>query len=472
MTHDADAGYVDKAYATGLYAPVAKEVIGIDLPTAGRVPFDLAGIFAQATPNPAFPPGPGHSWFDGDGMVQSVAFKNGRATYRNRYVRTTGLEEDLAAGRATYVGSLAKPGLGKRHKNVANTDLVWHAGRLLALWWEGGTPYELSLPELATVGEFDYQGTLTRGLTSHAKLDPATRELFFISWSARAPFLTVSVASHEGRVIREVPVDLPGPRVQHDMGLSARFIAVFDFPLGIDLKREGNAMGFRMTNQPSRIGLLSRQPGEDAVRWFDVQPCYMWHTLCAYDENDEFVLLGARSADAVNQNSAGQARNDRPLVDGEHRFDTLLHEWRLNVRTGAVSERALDDVLIELPRVNDSYICSGARYGYVGLLDEVAPTFRFKGIAKYDLKTGQRTDIIFPEGHFANEPNYVSVPSPTAEDDGYVVAFVTNIVTEMSQLWIVRADAFGQGPVARIDLPQRVPAGFHGRWIPQIEATA
>jgi len=453
------------AYLTGLYAPVSQEVTAANLPVVGELPARLDGVFVQNMPNPAFAPGVGHSWFDGDGMVHGVEFRDGTATYRNRWIETQGLREDRAAGHATYIGSLARPGAGKRHKNTANTDLIWHAGRLLALWWEGGEPYELSLPDLKTLGPYDYNGTLGVGLTSHAKRDPKTGDLHFIAWGTRRPYLTVCVAGDDGRVKRKVPVDLPGPRVQHDMALSDKYVCVFDFPLAMDFDRDQPALGFKMSDQPARIGLLPRETGSDSVRWFDVEPCYMWHVMCARDDGDAFVLLGVRSRDATNVDADGVARNDRPLVDGEHRFDSYLYEWRLNTRDGTVRERVVDDALAEFPRVNDAYVAASARYGYLALIDETAPTLRAEGIAKYDLTTYARQDIAFPDGCFGYEPCFAAPDDSAAEDDGYILGFVTDVAAGTSELWVTKADDFAAGPVARVRLPQRVPPGFHGRWI-------
>ncbi len=454
-------------YLTGLYAPVAEEIVASNLPVTGTLPSRLEGIYVQNMANPAFPPGAGHSWFDGDGMIHSVEFRDGTATYRNRYIETRGLSEDRAAGHATYVGSMALAGAGKRHKNTANTDLVWHAGRLLALWWEGDLPHEISLPDLTTVGTFDYGGTLTTGMTSHAKLDPNSGELHFIAWGVKRPFLTIGVAGEDGRIKRSVPVDLAGPRVQHDMALSDKFICVFDFPLGMDFGRDQPALGFKMVDQPSRIGLLPRDPLDGIVRWFDVEPCYMWHVMCAYDDGDEFVLLGVRTRDATNVDAAGKLRNDRPLVDGEHRFDSYLYEWRLNIATGAVRERNVDTVLAEFPRVNDAFVSSGAKYGYLALVDESAPTLRARGLAKYDLATYERQDLEFPDGCFGYEPCFAAAKDSVGEDDGYIVNFVTNALDGTSELWVTKAGDFAAGPVARVQLPRRVPPGFHGRWVPR-----
>jgi carotenoid cleavage dioxygenase len=457
---------LDARYLSGVYAPVLEELTRTDLQVVGEIPRDLSGLFAQNGPNPRFPPGAGHSWFDGDGMVQGVQVEDGRATFRSRWVATAGLQEDLAAGCATYVGSMAKPGAGKRHKNVANTDLVHHAGRLLALWWEGGTPHELSLPDLRTKGPFTYGGDLTGGLTSHAKLDPRTGELAFISWGRKPPYLQVGVAGGDGRIRRYTPVELPGPRVQHDLAISDRFICVFDFPLGIDLDRP-DALGFVFDpERPARIGLVERRDEAAPARWFEVQPCFMWHLSSAWDEGDEFVLVGARIAHPTRIDASGQVRGDGPIVDGEHRFDARPHMWRLNVRTGTVHERRLDDLWVEFPRVNDAHICSGARYSYMVEIRRDEPTVKGGGLVKYDLRSGGRERLPFPGGLIGNEVSFAPRDGGAGEDDGYLVGFVTSEADLTSEFWITPARALADGPVARVKLPQRVAPKFHGRWIP------
>lgn len=454
-------------YLEGVFAPVLNEVTAGDMEVIGEIPPDLAGMFVQNGANPRFHPGGGHSWFDGDGMVQGVELGNGRPVFRSRFVKTKGLAEDIAAGEATYIGSLARPGAGKRHKNVANTDVVFHSGKFLALWWEGGLPHELSLPDLETKGTFDYNSTLTGGVTSHAKVDPKTGELFFISWQPRPPFLSVGIASSEGKITRFTEVPLPGPRVQHDMALSDRFICVFDFPMMMDFKREGqDTLGFVLNDSvPARIGLVDRYDITAPAKWFDVAPCFMWHLSSAWDDGDEFVLVGARIGDATRYDRAGHARDDLPLVDGEHRFDSHPHMWRLNVKTGKVTERQLDDAYVEFPRVNDQNICSGARYSYMAGIDLSQRTLQANTLHKYDLATGKRKTLRFPDHHIGYEASFAPRAGALDEDDGYVVGFVTDKNCLTSEFWITPSKAFEDGPVARIRLPQKVPPKFHGRWV-------
>jgi carotenoid cleavage dioxygenase len=455
-------------YLSGVFAPVLDEVTAKDLPVVGAIPRDINGLFVHNGPNPRLEPKAGHSWFDGDGMVQGVQLDGGHAIYRSRFVETDGLKEDIAAGHATYVGSMALPGQGKRHKNVANTDLVYHAGRLLALWWEGDEPYELSLPDLRTKGRFDYNGTLTGGMTSHVKLDPRTGELVFFTWGRKAPYLHVGVAAESGRITRYTPVELPGPRVQHDMAISERFICVFDFQLGLDMNRaEQTTLGFAFdARKPARIGLVDRRDERAPVRWFEIAPAFMWHVSSAWDDGDEFVLFGARIQHPTRIDRMGAVRAEGPIVDGEHRFDARAYMWRLNVKTGAVSERQLDDLHVEFSRINDDLMGAPARYSYMIELAADAPAVKGGGLLKYDLRTGGRERLPFPKGHVGYEASFVPRDGGAGEDDGYLVQFVTDEASLTTEFWITPAQALADGPVARVKLPQKVAPKFHGRWIP------
>jgi carotenoid cleavage dioxygenase-like enzyme len=459
MLGETDLPEATQAYLTGVFAPVLDELTQSKLAVVGEIPRDLNGLFVHNGPNPRFRPNLGHSWFDGDGMLHAVQLEDGRATFRSRWIETAGLREDLAAGRATYIGSQAMPGKGKRHKNVANTDVIYHAGRLLALWWEGDQPYELTLPDLRTRGPFDYGGTLGGGITSHAKVDPATGEMFFISWGRKAPYLHVGVASDSGRITRYSPVD---------MAISERFVCVFDFPMTLDLKRpDQKTLGFVFDNdRPARIGLVERRDPAAPVRWFEVSPHFMWHVSSAWDEGDELVLVGARLAHPTRIDRAGKVRNDGPIIDGEHRFDARLYMWRLDLKTGAVRERQLDDLQVEFPRVNDAHVCSGARYSYLVGIDPGSPTVKGDALLKYDLHNGARELLRLPAGQTNYEASFASRDGGTAEDDGYLVSFVTDETQLTTEFWITPARALADGPVARIALPQKVAPKFHGRWIP------
>ena len=128
-------------YLEGAFAPIDRELEARDCEVIGEVPRDLAGVYVRNGSNPRYEPKGRYHWFDGDGMLHAVHFEDGRAHYRNRWVRTEAFAIEDAAGEAVWSGINERPDFrhpGGPFKDTANTDLVFHAGRLLALWWLGG----------------------------------------------------------------------------------------------------------------------------------------------------------------------------------------------------------------------------------------------------------------------------------------------------------------------------------------------
>ena len=160
-------------YLQGKFAPVIDEIVAEDLPVTGELPGDLCGTFIRNGPNPRFAPEGRHHWFDGDGMLHGVSIHEGRATYRNRYVRTKDFQAEGEAGRALWRG-IQEPfdpnGSRSPEKHTGNTGLVFQAGKLLALWWLAGEAYEIDPDDFSTAGVFDAGGTLSTGVCPHPKL--------------------------------------------------------------------------------------------------------------------------------------------------------------------------------------------------------------------------------------------------------------------------------------------------------------
>ena len=76
-----------------------------DLDVHGELPDDLDGVYLRNTENPLHPAIGRYHPFDGDGMVHMVRFRDGKASYRNRFVRTAGLLAEQEAGRRCGPGS-------------------------------------------------------------------------------------------------------------------------------------------------------------------------------------------------------------------------------------------------------------------------------------------------------------------------------------------------------------------------------
>ncbi len=177
-------------YLDDFLAPVSSEVTATDLAVTGHIPEFLDGRYLRNGPNPVAEVDPAtYHWFTGDGMVHGVSLQGGEAGwYRNRWVRSAGVRSVLGEPAATTRNLRAgMQSLG------ANTNVLAHAGKTLALVEGGVANYELT-DELDTVGPCDFDGTLSGGYAAHPHRDPKTGELHAVSYSfARGKHVQYSV---------------------------------------------------------------------------------------------------------------------------------------------------------------------------------------------------------------------------------------------------------------------------------------
>ncbi|MBW4559854.1 MAG: carotenoid oxygenase family protein [Mojavia pulchra JT2-VF2] len=448
-------------YLDGNFAPVREEITADTLQVIGQLPPELSGMFVRNGPNPQWPPIGKYHWFDGDGMLHGVQISNGKASYRNRYVQTAGWKIEHEAGKAIWSGLLEPPQIDNHHgtyKNVANTALTWHGGQLLALW-EGGAPHAIQVPELKTTGEHTYNGKLVSAFTAHPKVDPVTGEMMFFGYSFTPPYLQYSVVSATGELLRTVPIDLPIGVMMHDFAISENYTIFMDLPLTFRPGRmqKGEPLMMFERDRPSRFGIVPRYGDNSNIRWFESPACYVFHTLNAYEEGDEVVLVACR------MNSTNVLVTEHTEIDSQGDIP-YLHQWRFNLKTGSVREEKLDDVAAEFPRVNENFLGRQTRYGYAGkMANSIVPLF--EGVIKYDLSSGQSQTHEFGRGRYGGEAVFAPRPDATAEDEGWLITFVYDEGSATSELIVVNAQDVTGEPVARVLIPQRVPYGFHGAWV-------
>ncbi|HEY9726776.1 MAG TPA: carotenoid oxygenase family protein [Chroococcales cyanobacterium] len=444
------------------FAPVHSEIIDDELTVIGSLPSDLSGMFVRNGPNPQFPPIGQYHWFDGDGMLHGVRIKNGKASYLNRYVQTRGFKAERDEGRAIWTGILEPSGPDNSYgsfKNVANTALTWHAGKFLALW-EGGAPHAIQLPSLETVGEYTYNGKLASSFTAHPKIDPVTGEMMFIGYSMFArPFLQYSIVSPEGELLRTVPIDLPVGVMMHDFAITEHYTIFMDLPVTFRLERmqRGEPGLMFEPTRASRFGILPRHGDNSSIRWFESPACYVFHTLNAYESDDEVVLVACR------MNSTTVLMSDQTPIETEGDI-ARLYRWRFNLNTGTVREELLDERASEFPRVNEQLLGRPMRYGYAALFC-APPMPLIEGLIKYDFSNGNSQTHEFGAGRYGGEAVFVPRLGATAEDDGWLMTFVHDEGSGTSELVVVNAQDVTASPVARVIMPQRVPYGFHGAWV-------
>lgn len=453
----------DNPHLTGNNEPVYKEITASDLDVIGTIPTDIQGNFLRVGPNPFYVPDPNrYHIFDGDGMIHGVHLQKGKATYRNRFIRSPGLIEEQAQGKWLYpgvnmFGDYIAKGEMPVAKNSGNTAMVFHNQQLFAMM-EGGTPYRISLPELETQGEHDFNGTLTHNFTAHPKVDVQSGEMMTFGYGLTPPFLTYSVVDKAGNAVHTTELTIPKPIMMHDCAITENYTIFPDLPLVFDF--ENMMAGGGLVNWDAqngcRVGIVPRNGDDASIRWFDIEESFLFHVANSWEEGDEVVFQACRSN-----------RGGIEAAEGVDVRDTLgqLHEWRFNMASGAVTSRAMDsDYYCDFPRIHDDLVGHKNRYIYAARF-RVEPNPTFEGEIKYDNNTGEIQVHQFGEHCESGEAVFVPRTNATAEDDGYVVCFVYNSQTGTSECQIIDAQRFEEEPVARIQMPQRVPHGFHAAWV-------
>ncbi|CAI5505006.1 unnamed protein product [Closterium sp. Naga37s-1] len=420
-------------YLSGNFRPVGTDVLqDLDCAVIGQIPQGLRGRFIRNGPNPQLPPSSPelYHWFDGDGMVHSVNFHppgenfhshpreareenfhSPQVSYGRRYIRTTGWQEERAAGRALF-GGLQQVGLGASHlllaamnllglrqqdapmwnmtKNVSNNHFIQHAGRLLSLW-EAGLPYSLDSSTLDTKGVHSFDDTWRSGMTAHPKVDPVTNHMMIYGYNlTHKPYLRYGVVDPSGSLIHATDLDLLHPVMMHDFAITQHHSIFLDFPLRFQLDKviqsHGKAKPFVFDpSKPSRIGVLPRFGSNPDMRWFTVDPGFCLHVVNAFEEPSSAPTSSSPSPSSSSSSPSSSTPDSPPpaIILRVIRFPAFsalglaeladelacdevarLHEYRLDLQSGAVEERSLCKVCCDFPSINPNFTGRPHRFAY------------------------------------------------------------------------------------------------------------
>jgi carotenoid cleavage dioxygenase len=346
-------------------------------------------------------------------------------------------------------------------KHTANTNIVRHGGRLLALM-EASPPTQLAA-DLSTIGEFDFDGALAGSMTAHPKWDPATGELHFFGYSPFPPFVRYHVADAAGHLVHSAAIELPRAIMMHDFVMTESSIVFFDLPAVFDVEAmmSGGAGVRWEPEHGARIGVLPRFGTDSDIRWTDVDPFYVFHFLNAWDTvGADGVSDGGIVVDGCRSAQMPISFGDEPAPPDD--VAPTLHRWTI-AADGSVGTEQLDDRAGDFPRINDRLAGRRNRYGYVAAMepDEV---FLIRGVTAWDFDTGASHTYSYGPTASAGEAAFAADPDGTAENDGWLLNIVTDLADDTSRLVVLDARDITAGPVAEVLLPQRVPVGFHGNW--------
>jgi len=476
----------------GALRTVETEYTDHPLEVDGELPAGVDGVLFRNGPG-RFERGGrryGHP-FDGDGHVVRIDIGARGARYTNRFVRTPEWVAEEAAGRMRYRGfGTNLPGgiagnLLRPFKNAANTNVVWHGGRLLALW-EGGLPHRLDPGTLATLGPDDYQGRLRDEgrrrssplpFSAHPHIDAETGELinFGIAAGRRHRLMIYRVPAN-GCMGPPEAYELPRFSFVHDIAITRHWLCVLlpraDFRLGPAMLglRSPLASLKLATERPMQAMLISRAGGPP--RLIEAVPGFVFHIAQAFDDEDGRLVI-----DAVRFRNY-PAFDDLGDLFATGAPDTLprLDRLTLDATTGHCTLTPWSEQGFELPTTAAAALGTRHRIIYgVG-----APAGRgvpfFTSIQRLDTQTGA-LQVLDLGCDLPGEP----VPAPgcgsgsaTADgnvgDEGWLLSLVHRTGEQCSEVLVLRAADLAVQ--ARLRLPHAVPPSFHGCWVERCALTA
>jgi carotenoid cleavage dioxygenase len=452
----------------GNRAPIPMECDAPFLKIEGELPRQLNGTLYRNGPNPQFE-APGAHWFAGDGMLHAFHLENGRASYRNRWIRTPKWRAEHDAGRALFAGFGRKlpdaPASTPSDGGVANTNIVFHGGRLLALE-EGHLPTEIEPGTLNTRGYHDYGRAIAGPFTAHPKIDPVSGEMVFFGYNAGGPFsagISFGSVNPTGVLTRFERFEAPYASMVHDFIVTEHHLLFPVLPLtGSMARARGGQPAYAWEpDKGAYVGVMKRGGAVDDIVWFRGEACYVFHVLNAWEDGDRII------ADVMQCEQAPLFPHPDGSPTDPQKSRARLCRWTFDLagNTDRFSRVYLDDVAGEFPRIDDRRAGRSHRHGWYACANPAAPNLVLSGLVHVDGSGARRTQYLLPLGDTISEPVFVSRHGDAAEGDGWLLAVVWRGRDNRSDLAVFNAEDVSAGPVALAQLAHRVPDGFHGNWV-------
>ena len=414
--------------------------------------------------------------FDGDGAINSVAFKDGKAFYQNKFVRTKGYLAEQASGKPEYRGVFGtqKPGgwlanaFDLRLKNIANTHVVYWGDRLLALW-EAAEPHRLDPHTLETIGIDYLDGLLKSGdpFAAHPKFDPdcegEERMVNFSVKTGLSSTISLFEFSPDGSLARQHKHSVAGFAFMHDFAITPNYCIFVQNPVSFNpipfvagFKGAAECIQFN-PKEPTKVVVIPRG-GEGEVRFYDTEPCFVFHHANAFEQDGKLIL------DSIcydNFPSIDDAE-DYSKVDFDHVPASNLWRFTIDLATKAVGVDVLIERACEFPAMNPKNVGRDYRYLYLGAAHGDRGNAPLQALIRRDMQTGEEQFWSAAPRGFSGEPLFVARPGGQQEDEGWVLLWLYNAERDRTELAIFNAQDITTGPIAKLNLKHRVPYGLHG----------
>lgn len=412
-------------------------------------------------------------WLDGDGMVCALNFTADGVRFTNRFVQTTKLKEEDAAGRFLFRGfGTSFEGDRLRRKVMLEPPInvsVHHWGGRLLAFGEQGVPIELDAATLETKGEYDFNGSLNEvsPFAAHVKADPVTGNLlnFGVSFSAKDPMLNVYEFDPTGELIRRRRHPMGDQHSLHDFGFTANRVVFYLSPLLMDFERffSDNVSVMESLNwQPEKGARLLVAPRSDkTIPAFtvEIEPRYCLHLINCFEAE------GAITVDVLEMDAPVyyEYQTIPDLFSNAPRCYAARYVIDLETKSLRTKQTLPYDLCPDFPAI-DPHRTGQATHEFwmlgIGAYGEQGRKF-FDQVVRGSFATGGVTDgWTVPYGEYlGGEPVYV--PNPSNHREGVVIVQHLIPAQNEAKFEILNAWNLAAGPIATLPLNHLIHAGFH-----------
>jgi carotenoid cleavage dioxygenase len=459
--------------------------------TEGEIPKDITGGFYRVGPTWKRPTLQGtNGLLSMDGMVQSLVFENGRADYRNRWVRTPKylLEDKLGRGAFEWAdgdwGDYRTWGYAdvKRtpeNQGVAqgtnNINVFPFAGEVLASGEQGGPPVALDPITLETKGPVRWSEELSDGMiggktfTAHPKWDNETGELYGWAYKDTPPYVTIHLVKPDGTVRSRVLEDAPYNSNAHDIWLTEDYMVMPFQPFlnSQERVRAGKSIWEWDPEKPITLGLIPRSL-EGEVRWIetDLEAQYIMHTMAANTRDNKLELDGP-----IFNRPPFPFEFDVKEGEAVPLFFSLakssLGRWTVDLETGKAKSEQLSDRPAELPKIDERFFGRNYEWGYMVGGDAKKAGMSMKSLVAHNMRTGREDEFRIRHDNPAAVLETAFVPrKPGADEgDGWIIVPVSRWRERLGEFLIFDTYDVSAGPVCRIEIPFLMGWTPHGHWM-------
>lgn len=459
------------------FAGVAADLDAGPITFEGKLPKELRGVLHRNGPALFERAGQRyHHWFDGDGMVQAYAFTDQGLKHRGRFVRTRKFKSEEAAGRFLHpgFGTTAKvkvPITGPDAVNPANTNVLVHAGRLLALC-EAGSAHEMNLETMETVGTVTWRDDL-KGMpfSAHPKLEPDGTLWNFGAFNNHIALYQIGA---DGKLVKAEVIKAPDVAMCHDFVVSQRHL-IFVLPpmrMNIEKLRAGSSFVDAidiLKDAPMRV--LTVEKGDFSRRqMYELPPGFVFHFGNAWEDKDGLIRFDyVRSdpgADVMTATMRALMRGD--VAGMGDSGNSLSTQVVIDPARGTIRQESFKED-VEFPRVDPRFVARRNRqlFHTAGISNggnDSDSKFGLNAVLRYDLDSGKSDRYVFPREYSLEEHIPIPRPGSTREGDGWLVGCAFNARTGKTEVNVFDAQRLAEGPLATAKLPYAIPLGFHGHF--------